>query len=173
MDEWTGLEGEETSPAHLPNSSLSRGPVATKNPFQMATEPGDWETVVGPGHKEPEWGSGTWQFVCKQVTSWHSVGSRAWENVFSELSLLAEVTGGVVRAILNLRQEDSSMRREGFRALRTLRNTDLPRSHSESEEEMGRGPQCLGSQASHRPGGDIHIMVRSAGAGRRVGIRQL
>lgn len=70
------------SPAHFPNSGLSRNPARAKSPFQVARKPGIgdreskvWDTWAGPGQERQEWGLGMWQFVCKQVTSyWHSVG---------------------------------------------------------------------------------------------------
>lgn len=46
-----------------------------------------WETGVGLGNKGQEWGLGTWQFVCKQVTSsWHSsADSRALGKCFQRI----------------------------------------------------------------------------------------
>lgn len=68
------------SPAHFSNSSLSRNPRA-KQPFMVARKPDedDRDSKSGTqgrawGHVGQGWALGMWQFVCKQVTSWHSVG---------------------------------------------------------------------------------------------------
>lgn len=112
-------------------------------------------------------GLGTWQLVCKQLTSWHSsADSRARGDIFNRQPLDGSAHW-VEGAALNLRQENSPSRGEFFGALQTLRLREgqgSPRSHSGSVEERAKGP-VSGSQAGPRPGGDMRVVLRTSGAG--------
>lgn len=81
MGRWMEFENEPMSPACFPNSGRSRNPGRAKSPSQVArksssvTEKATSGTRgAGAGKEGREGGLGLWQFVCKQVTSWHSVG---------------------------------------------------------------------------------------------------
>lgn len=136
------------SPVYLPDSSLSRNPARAKSPFKVVGKPGVgdreskvWDMGAGPGHEGQEWGWGTWQLVCKQVTSsWHSVGrQQGLGKMFStDKSPLVVVTGGVRRAILNLREEDSSIRRGCLGVLGTLRAREGQRPPQVTQQVSGK-----------------------------------
>lgn len=85
------------------------------------------------------------------------------------------VAVGVGGAILNLRQEDSSMRRECFGVLGTLRPREgqrPPKVTQQVSAKVGKGPQCPAPRLVPGQGGDMQMVMRTAGAGRWAGIRR-
>lgn len=87
------------------------------------------------------------------------------------------VAVGVGRAILNLRQDDSSMRRECFGVLGTLRQVSLRGTETSQGYTASQWKSWEKDASVPAPrlvpglAGDMQMVVRTVGAGRWAGVR--